>query len=165
MELKNSFFYNKAELSKHFMLKEFLHTSHSNLLEANISAGLDKIKPLSDLSELMEVVRALLCCPLVITSGFRCADLNTAIDGSITSQHSKGEACDFVTTNGLDIFACFDKIAKSELAKRKMIGQLIYEFNNGKKWIHISLGEPYRAAEKCAQILTIIDGKTEVYNG
>ena len=52
--------------------------------------------------------------PLAVTSGYRSEALNEAINGSKTSQHSKGEALDF--------------------------DQLIWEFgnNNNPAWVHCS---------------------------
>ena len=38
-------------------------------------------------------------------------------------------------------------------------GQCILEQPPGKEWVHISLGAPYRAKEKCGQVLRF-DGKS-----
>lgn len=45
--------------------------------------------------------------PLVINSGYRCPELNKAVDGVATSQHMKGEAADV---------ACDDPLGLAKLA-------------------------------------------------
>ena len=60
-------------------------------------AGSGEIKNLTDLCYgVLEPVRAKFDKPITITSGYRSPDLNRAIGSkSDTSQHCKGEACDF----------------------------------------------------------------------
>lgn len=76
----------------------------------------------------MEKVRDLLGVDLIITSGYRCEELNTTLWGAKNSQHLRGQACDFVSS--LTPKETCDKIKNSDLP----FDQLIKESS----WIHIS---------------------------
>ena len=82
----------------------------------------------------LEPARALLSTALVITSGFRCGALNRLLGGAEDSQHTKGEAADFIP-KGMDVLDAAKMLAFSEIN----FDQLIYEKDeDGKEWIHIS---------------------------
>ena len=56
----------------------------------------DQIENLKALAtNILQPVRSNFDKPLIISSGFRCAELCIAIGGSIKSQHERGEAADF----------------------------------------------------------------------
>ncbi|NIQ04760.1 MAG: peptidase M15, partial [Candidatus Korarchaeota archaeon] len=78
---------------------------------------------------------------LIITSGFRGTALNTAVGGTSASQHSTGNACDFVAPDSDLINICEWIVNESGLEW----DQLILEENaEGSRWVHISynhLGE------------------------
>ena len=73
--------------------------------------------------------------PIRINSMYRCAELNTAIRGSINSQHCKGQAIDLCTLGEKTNAELFEYI-KENLE----FDQIIWEFGNDKnpKWIHVS---------------------------
>ena len=143
---------NLAEkLSPHFTFGEVTVTEVRSLQAVNRKAAEGYVGPLTCLCEtLLEPVRAFYGRPLVVTSGYRCAALNAEIGGATSSQHMAGEAADFHVP-GVPLEDVFAAIARSTLAW----GQLIYECDS---WIHLSLGAPYRAAERCMQVLRF-DGK------
>ena len=77
---------------------------------------------------------------IIITSGFRCEALNTALNGSKTSYHRYGLAADFEAKNGQNkaLFEMVvDMIEKGEI----VVSQLIWENGNDNNpdWIHIAL--------------------------
>ena len=74
--------------------------------------------------------------PIRITSGFRSLELNKAVGGKPTSQHTKGEAVDITAINKSDNKELF------ELCKTLDFDQLIDESNL--TWIHISYKVPNR---------------------
>ena len=74
--------------------------------------------------------------PIRITSGFRSPELNKAVGGKPTSQHTKGEAVDITAINKADNKELF------ELCKTLEFDQLIDESNF--TWIHISYKVPNR---------------------
>ena len=75
--------------------------------------------------------------PLAVTSGYRSEALNEAINGSKTSQHSKGEALDL----DADVFGGFSNAELFNYIKDHLdFDQLIWEFgnNNNPAWVHCS---------------------------
>ena len=71
--------------------------------------------------------------PIIISSGYRCNELNEAVKGVSNSQHCKDEAADITATNAtlMDVY-------------RYIIEELDYDQcfleknSKGKKWIHVS---------------------------
>jgi hypothetical protein len=80
----------------------------------------------------LQPLRNYLGCPIIISSGFRCAELNKKVRGRPNSQHLLGEAVDFVVPqrNLKDVF----NYIKAHLP----YDQLLYEYNKTDKWIHVS---------------------------
>lgn len=74
--------------------------------------------------------------PITVSSGYRSPELNKAIGGSATSQHSKGEALDLDTVS--DNAKLFRYI-KDNLP----FDQLIWEFgdDNNPAWVHVSYSQ------------------------
>jgi uncharacterized protein YcbK (DUF882 family) len=142
------------KLTEHFSLEELCATTHKQFQEKNIEYGKSKKGTLLELARLMEKVRRLLGdVPIIINSGGRCFELNKLVGGSETSQHLSCQACDFTPTN-----MSLEKAVEILRKYLSMWGQIILEESNGKKWIHISLGFPFRALKKCNQVLKY-DGK------
>ncbi|MCL2887960.1 MAG: D-Ala-D-Ala carboxypeptidase family metallohydrolase [Elusimicrobia bacterium] len=138
-------------LSENFTFFELTATSERELLDFNRAEGINFIIPLSVLcEEILEKVYKMYGVKPAVTSAFRCKILNDKLRGSADSQHLKGEAADFVLP-GISCAEVFEKIKNSGLA----YGQLILEKAGGKRWVHISLGVPYRPAEKCGQNLIL----------
>lgn len=84
-------------MTNHFKLSEFLHTDQTPLQELNKTCFKgDSVaqRNLVSLATLLEVVRAYHGKPIVITSGYRCGTLNTAVGGVKNSLHLSGRACD-----------------------------------------------------------------------
>ena len=128
-------------LSPNFTFEELTRTDNRHLLQKNrdmananpaIKAALTRVAV-----ELLEPIRALFKVPVQVNSGYRCPELNTAVGGSATSQHVRGEAADIVIrgfeTEALEVEAV-RKILR-ELPDLKF-GQMLVEFG----CIHVSLG-------------------------
>lgn len=143
-----------TKLTEHFTLEELCATTHTGFLAKNLEYGKSKQGTLLVLARFMEDVRRLLGdVPIIINSAVRCPELNKAVGGSIYSQHLLCQAVDFTPTN--------HSLEEAVEILRKylpMWGQIILERAGGKKWLHISLGYPYRAKAKCKQVLKY-DGK------
>lgn len=123
------------QLTKNFSLDELTTTNKVKYKDKNYKYGLQKITQMNILAHFAEQVRLIVGCPMKITSGIRCEELNAIVGGSKTSQHLKGEAIDFIPTK-IKIQTAFDKIRKSNLE----FGQLIIEKSGKSEWIHISTG-------------------------
>ena len=73
--------------------------------------------------------------PIIITSGYRCKNLNTLVGGASNSQHLYGQAADFVVPN-MTVKQVFDFVKNSGIE----YDQLINEYN---QWTHISFSKSH----------------------
>lgn len=155
-------------LSAHFSLVEMTKSSAAVRLGIDNSPSEAQVKSLRLLCEnVLEPARALVRertgkpLRIAVTSGFRSAQVNRAIGGSITSQHVLGEAADFEVpgVSNLDIARW---IAESDIP----FDQLILEFHRvgvpDSGWVHVS----HRAKPR-RQVLTAskVRGTTEYASG
>lgn len=78
--------------------------------------------------------------PLTVTSGYRCAALNKAVNGAKTSQHLTGCAADIRCSHTSRAYL-FRLILRMIREGRIVVGQLIWEYGDADEpsWIHISL--------------------------
>lgn len=154
------------QLTEHFTFEELTVTNNAELQERNRMEALEFVPALIEVAKLLEYLRAGISRPLSIHSGFRCPELNGATIGSSkTSQHMKGEAADF-SGPGLDDEEANNWLFNSTLevlhTKNLEFGQCIKEEAlrpYGKvHWVHISLGKPWRSADRCGEIMTMKNG-------
>lgn len=122
------------KLTDNFTLNELVY---SVTAEANKIDNRPNVKVIANLQKLCENVlqplRDYLGCPVIVTSGFRCAELNKKIGGKPNSHHLMGYAADFVVPqrNLKDVFSWM----KTHLP----YDQLLFEYNSsGDRWIHVS---------------------------
>lgn len=141
-------------LTQHFSFEELTRTRQADLQDGNRKEARDYIDRLKLVAEMLEAIRTKFGV-VRVTSGFRGSALNKAVNGSPTSQHSKGEAADFVCPA-----VTVDELHKWIVVESGIpFGQCILEKPPGSAWIHISLGAPYRDPKRCGQSLAF-DGKS-----
>jgi len=76
-------------------------------------------------------------CPIYVSSGYRSAELNTAIGGSTRSQHVEGRAFDL----DADVFGgCTNSQIFNWIKENVEFDQLIWEFgdDDNPDWVHVS---------------------------
>lgn len=80
----------------------------------------------------LQRIRCALGRPMIITSGYRCPELNLAVGGVESSQHVKGEAADFISPS----FGRPSDITEYLSDRMGILGidQLILESS----WVHVS---------------------------
>jgi len=130
-------------LTDHFTIEEFAHTDLQDFKEKNLSEAHSHLGNILKVCDELEKIRKFFGAPVTITSGFRFPELNTAVKGSKTSQHTKGEAADFSVAGHADrkglefVF---------EWCRHNIVyGQLILETpENRTPWIHFGLPRPNR---------------------
>lgn len=156
------------KLTGNFSLNELTYTSHANLQEKNRQVDESQIGKLIHLANLLEIVRLKLEVPLRVQSGYRCEELNKAVGSSDRSQHLLCEAADFIPI-GLEVGTAFRALWKSVKDGSLDVGQLIFETADRAygqtSWIHVSLGAPWRAPERCNQVLRMQDNKYSLFDG
>lgn len=123
-------------LTPHFTIEELAGTSVEKYKKLNLLKAQEQMGKMYMLAGFAERVREIVGKPLIITSGYRCPELNKAIGGALTSQHIFCEAIDFVV-KGLRPEDVFNRIVTSDLK----YNQIIIERNTkGSQWVHISIG-------------------------
>ena len=127
------------QLSKHLSLAEVTRSETAKRNGISNMPTDEHIKNFKLLAEkIFEPIREHFGVPIHISSGYRSKALNTAIKGSLSSQHCSGEAIDIDmdgSTNGVTNKMVFDFI-KNNLS----FDQLIFEFGtkDAPDWVHVS---------------------------
>ena len=86
---------NDLRLSEHFMLSEFERSETAEKYGIDNTVPSQYIPALQQLCrEVLEPLRAFVGGPIVISSGYRCNQLNVKVGGAYASQHTMGEAAD-----------------------------------------------------------------------
>ena len=123
-------------LTPHFTIEELATTSNTKYQKLNLLKAQEQMGKMYMLAGFAERVREIIGRPVIITSGYRCQELNKAVGGAITSQHLFCEAIDIVVKN-MTTEEVFNKIVSSDLK----YNQVIIEQNaKGSKWVHVSIG-------------------------
>lgn len=86
--------------------------------------------------QLLDPIREAWGEPIVVSSGYRCKELNTLIGGVKNSHHILGCAADIIAGNRADHRRLFRLIVKMQQEGRIKFTQLILEGDG--RWIHIS---------------------------
>lgn len=106
-----------------------------------------------------EKIRTHFGCPIHISSGYRSKELNDAIGGSQTSQHSKGQAID------IDMDGSGDGVSNADvynfIKDNLEFDQLIWEFgtDSNPDWVHVSYAKGKNRKQKLKAVKA--GGKTQ----
>jgi len=144
---------------RHFTIEELTSSDRARELGIDNTPDKDSIERLTTLIvEVLDPARELLGKPIVVTSGYRCSVLNTAVGGQPNSQHTKGEAADLQCYNNKYLF----DIIRENLSFDQLILETkdIFDRNGNKtgvrEWVHIS----YKKGKNRKQVLRMHNGKT-----
>lgn len=144
-------------LSPHVSLDEFIITTHRGI--ANDLPG-ELLSTAYSTAAMLERIRDYLSnvagrdVPLLITSGYRCLELNRAIGSADSSDHIKAMAADWHAPTFGSPYVC--AVALSGHVDELQIGQLIFEFSS---WVHTSTRTPDKALNR---VITIDSTGTKV---
>ena len=117
-----------------FSISELIHSDTAVLHNINNMPDINSLDNMLDLIHyVLNPIRERIKKPMIITSGYRCKEVNRLVGGKDTSQHLKGQAVDFVIQG----------MKPSEIIYliRNMCieyDQLINEYD---KWVHISFNK------------------------
>lgn len=120
---------------KYFTEKELTKSPTANRLKINNTPTASVRANLKSLVDnILDPLREAWGAPIIVSSGYRCPKLNSAVGGAKTSQHMYGQAADIRTVSDKpsDNKKLFDLIQKLGLP----YDQLIDEY--GYNWIHVS---------------------------
>jgi zinc D-Ala-D-Ala carboxypeptidase len=127
------------QISKHLSLAEITRSDTAKRRGINNTPTPEHLENFKLLAEkVFEPIREHFKVPIHISSGYRSKALNTAIKGSLSSQHCSGEAIDIDmdgSANGVTNAQVFNYI-KDNLN----FDQLIWEFGttSNPDWVHVS---------------------------
>lgn len=125
-------FFTLRELTKSdTAIRKGIKNAPSKLEESNLIALVENI---------LDPLREAYGKPIIVTSGYRCEELNRLIGGSKTSQHRSGQAVDIRTIIDTpeENKKLYDLIIKLNLP----FDQLIDEHNFD--WVHVSYSPKHR---------------------
>lgn len=149
-------------LTPHFTLAELVRSDTAARLSIDNTPPPELLPRLVLLAELLERIRATLGCPVIVTSGYRCQELNTKVGGVTSSDHSRGHAADIVAP----AYGTPAQVATllAPLVSTLAIGQLILEGfrrRDGRRseWVHVSTRSPEQPINR---VLTISDAGVQV---
>ena len=139
------------KLAANFHLAEFEHSNTAARLGINNKIPDTLMANVKRLAGVMQNIRDHFGSPVIISSGYRCQQLNRAVRGSTGSQHLWAAACDFIVPAfGSPYDVC--KSLERDLHKHG-IRQLIHEFG---EWVHIGV----LPVAEINRVLTIDSGGT-----
>ena len=127
-------------ISKHISYKEAVGSNYAKQKGIKNKPNEEQVENMKLLAEkVFEPLREWVDAPIKVNSMFRSLELNTALKGSKTSSHMKGEAMDITSMGGKSNLEMFHYI-RTELD----FDQLIWEFGKEPKWLHVSFSKNNR---------------------
>lgn len=129
-------------LSEHFTLDEFTASQEAARRGIDNTPSPQIVETLRVTARGLEQVREKLGgLPIIVSSGYRCPALNTAVGGQRWSQHMIGQAVDFICPH----FGPPEAVAKRLRGSGIEYDQLIIEYaDKGGGWVHISFADEPR---------------------
>ena len=145
------------KLSQHFTLAELTASNKAQRLGLDNTPPQELMPRLMLTAEMLERIRSTLNVPITVTSGYRGPDVNRAVGGVTSSDHTQGHAADIVAPG----YGTPYQIAKAlaPLVSVLGIGQLILEGVKGKQWVHVSTRVPEKVVNR---VITITDAGAQL---
>lgn len=116
-------------------------------VKANLEALVDNV---------LDPLRSSWGHPIIVSSGYRCPELNKAIGGAVNSQHIKGQAADITTLSDSrdDNMRLLRLLLRSGIEFDQVIAEDI-DAQGRPNWIHVS----FNRAGNRRKLTTYINGK------
>lgn len=123
-------------MGKYFKISELTYSATAKKYKIDNTPNETEVKHMEELIDFMDDVRAKWGSALLVSSGFRCEELNTKLGGAKTSAHRTGYAVDLIPANNQKSkFFDFMK----EYLQDKEFDELIFETSGKSSWIHFAL--------------------------
>ena len=127
----------RIKTPQHFTLEELLKSQTALDKKIPNLPSWEVVENLRETAFDLDQIREDVGAAINVSSGFRCEELNKAVDGSPTSVHRNGDAIDFqCPTMTFGNFG--EKVVNSVKRRGLKFDQLIIESEkkSGKKWLH-----------------------------
>lgn len=151
------------KISEHLSLAEVTRSETAKRKGISNNPTAEHLENFKLLAEnVFEKIRVNFGVPIHISSGYRSKELNDAIGGSQTSQHSKGQAID------IDMDGSGDGVSNADIynfIKDKLdYDQLIWELGTDKNpdWVHVSYSKDKNRKQRLKAVKN--NGKTSYVN-
>ena len=90
--------------------------------------------------------------PIMVSSGYRCPELNKAVGGAKNSGHQYGYCADLQVKGDLRKFSCF--VIEWMMQHKMAFDELLYESSGGVAWCHFCWsGKDGKQRMKCFDII------------
>lgn len=121
----------------YFNLKEFERSSVADKYNIDNTIPKELIPHIEELIDFLNPIREAWGKPIIVTSGYRCNELNKKVGGVSNSAHTIGYGVDLVSGN----FSVFSNFIKSYFMSHPEVkfDQVIIEKSGKSQWIHIGL--------------------------
>lgn len=127
-------------ITDNFTLEEFLRSSVADRL--GISQTEPPYEVVVNVTKLcvgvLQPLRSHFGEPVIISSGYRCPDVNKAVGGVYNSQHMKGQAADIYLGGDTEKETDYFRWIRNNLD----FDQLILEGNEQTSWLHVAYVSP-----------------------
>ena len=126
-------------LTESFDLREFEHSNTATRLGIDNRVPAHLMENLQELAKTMQKIRDFLGEPVMISSGYRCLELNRRVGGAATSHHRFAAAADWICPAFGTPLDCARAVEPH--LDHFRITQLIAEFAeaDGSGWVHTSI--------------------------
>jgi zinc D-Ala-D-Ala carboxypeptidase len=143
------------KLTDHFTLAELTHSQAADRKGLDNTPPPDVITRLAATGHGLEMIRALVQCPIIISSGYRSPAVNAAVGGAKASQHLTGQAADITAP----WFGPPKNLMAAIIKANLPFDQCILEYaGQGGGWVHVSFTDKPRG-----QALVIDHDGTRLY--
>ena len=133
--MRSDYFSLKTE--RYFTIKEFERSSVADKYNIDNTIPKELVPHIEELIDFLNPIREAWGKPIVVTSGYRCKELNKKVGGVDSSAHTIGYGVDLVSGD----FRVFSNFIKSYFQSHPEIkfDQVIIEKSGKSQWIHIGL--------------------------
>lgn len=124
-------------MGKYFSVRELTYSTTAKKHKIDNTPNEEEKEHIEELIAFIDGVRSAWGSALIVSSGFRCTELNEKVGGAKTSGHKAGYAVDLIPANNkkMEFFEFF-----KEYLEDKSFDELILESNSkGSVWIHFAL--------------------------
>ena len=123
-------------MSRFFKESEFTYSATARKYNIDNTPTKEAKKNLEELMLFLDGVRSAWGSPIIVSSGYRCEELNEKVNGAKNSGHKYGWAGDLIPSNNKkrEFFEFF-----KEYVKDKSFDELLLEKSGKSIWVHFSL--------------------------
>ena len=119
--------------SEFFTLQELTKSSTASRYHIDNSPAEDVVRNLQyGVDMVLDPLRRLYGKPIIITSGYRCTELNKKVGGVANSWHTQGNAADIHVSSLTDASKIF-----SNLQKIPSVDTALFEHSPSAQWLHV----------------------------